>query len=235
MTTQSQVVPGNQTTVGGPLATDSSGHVSGILHILDAQTGCFNVFNDAVFAGTINSQGQLTATANVAGQAITVNAQVSADGKTITSGTYAIAGGCAGGDHGTLSGSQVQQFTGTYTGEFTLPDPGGLLFLNISVPLTQASAADPHGLFEFPASTATFTFPQTTCGFSSGTLQTGSPASVASGVFFQMTVVANDGISTVVFTGAATDNTAKKIGGTLSVTGTGFCGGKSVTGFLTRP
>jgi len=235
MTTQSQAVPGNQTIVGGPLTTDSSGHVTGTLHIFDAQTSCFNIFDDALFAGTVNAQGQLAASANVAGQAISVKGQVSTDGKTITSGTYAVVGGCAGGDHGTLSGSQVQPYTGTYAGSFTLPDPGGLLFLNISLPLTQPTAADQHGLFEFPASAATFIFPQTTCGFTSATLQTGSTVSIASGLFFQVTMAANDGLSTVVFTGIASDDTTKKIVGTISVTGTGFCGGKSTPGFIARP
>jgi hypothetical protein len=45
----------------------------------------------------------------------------------------------------------------------------------------------------------------------------------------------SDGLSTIAFSGQATDQTAKAINGTFSISGAGVCGGLTGSASLTHP
>jgi hypothetical protein len=211
--------------VGGFLTGDSTGAVTGNMHV--AGTSCFNTQTDVVpFTGTVTTAGAFMATSgSVNSQVINFTATISADGTTITAGTFTITGGTCGGEHGTLTGFQMASFTATYSGNFT----SGSTTITVSAsPLTQSGTADAQGLFQL---TGTLTFSSSTCGLTSATIQTSEVA----GQIAVLTLGGSDGLSTISFAGTATDKTGTNISGPFSIGGTGVCSGQSGTATLTHP
>ncbi len=211
--------------VGGFLNADSTGAVTATMHV--AGSSCFNVQTDVVpFTGTIGSGGAFSATsAAVNTQVIKFTATISADGKTISAGTFTITGGCATGEHGTLTGFQVASMTASFTGSFT----SGSTTLTVGPSsLAQSATANAQGQFSL---TGNLTFSSSTCGLTSASIQSSSVA----GVIVALTLNGSDGLSTISFAGQATDATAKTISGTFSIGGTGVCSGMSGTASLTHP
>ena len=211
--------------VGGSLKSDATGAVTGTMHV--AGSTCFNPQTDVVpFTGTITSAGAFTATSSaVSTQVISFTATISADGSTINAGTFTITGGCATGEHGTLTGFEVASLTASYTGSFV---SGSNTITVISSPLTQATTANAQG--QFPL-TGTLAFSTSTCGLTSATIQNGT----VDGVLVNLALTGSDALSTIAFTGQATDNTAKVINGTFSISGTGVCAGATGNASLTHP
>lgn len=226
MTAVSQVVT-NTSFLGGNVQTDSAGHFSGVLHI--AGSNCFAVTTDIPFTGTISGLTLTATSSTVNGQVITVNVMISADGKSITSGSYSISGGCAAGDHGSVTGFQMQAFTGGYSGAFTI----GKGTFSLFVPLTQQSTADLNGEFHFDNTLSETVDATTGCGFGSFGASLVTVNSFAAGNALVLTLNVFDGsattVATVTFVGTATDSSAKTVNGVLSVT-SGSCSGVSVTG-----
>ena len=220
---------GLNTFLGG-IQTDSTGHVTGTLHVQGSLLFCFGVPLDLPLTGTIDTTGHLNATiAGSNNQTITLNATVSPDGALLSNGDYSGSGaGCAGGDHGTLTGFQVQPFTGTYSGTFS---PSASTTVTLTLALTQSPTPDSHGMFHITASTITVTG-GAACGFSSATL---APAgSVASGKDIELALLGSDQLSIMLLFGEATDGTANLVRGQALID-TGPCGGQGGLIDLSRP
>src|SRR5207237_1659215 len=98
----SAVTPGS-VEVGGSLVSNGT-QISGVVHILNSS--CFQLAQDVSVSGSITagSNAVTMTSASIAGQVITVTATASADGKTLSNGSYSIAGGCGGGGHGAIDG-----------------------------------------------------------------------------------------------------------------------------------
>jgi hypothetical protein len=241
MTGTSQAVTAKLVFVGGAAQTDSAGHFTAKFSVFESASQCFGVSGVGLaITGTINAQGQLNAaTGAVNPPNITLTGSVSPDGKTISSGSYSItavpgSATCAAGDHGFLSGFQVQPFTGTYTGSFILT--GGTSSgptVNVSAPLVQSTMADSFGLYHFNAATITFTYPGTSCSFTSATLDTVNSA--ATGAALLLNANGNDG-SQISFVGQASDGSAKTVPGALDVSGgSATCNNLTGSGTLQDP
>ena len=108
-------------TFNGGMQTDSAGHVAGIVHVEGSLLLCFGVQLDLPISGSIDANGHLNATiASSNGQAIMLSATVSNNGALLSAGSYSASGaGCVDGDHGNVTGFQVQAFSGTYSGIFS--------------------------------------------------------------------------------------------------------------------
>ena len=218
--TATSVVSVGTVAVGGSLVSSGTEFL-GVVHVLNSS--CYNINTDVAVAGTITAgTNALTLTsAPIGGQVITVNGTISAAGNSLSAGTYTITGGCATGDHGSVTGFIAPAFTNTYSGSFTsISGP----VITISVTTSQGAFPDADGLFHL---TGTVTFQNSTC-FNSGTI-TGS---AVAGSFFQVTLTTNTG-ATVLFVGNITDSTGKTITGTYQVTG-GICGGDSGNGSISH-
>jgi hypothetical protein len=220
---------GVNTFIGG-IQTDSTGHVRGIVHVQGSLLVCFGFFIDMPLIGTIDLAGHLNATITGSGnQTITLNATVSPDGALLSNGSYSGNGtGCVAGDQGSLTGFQVQAFTGTYTGTF---NPSPSTNITLALPLVQSPAADSHGEFPVSASTVTVTG-GAACGFSSATLVPGS--SVASGDDLEVILLGSDNLSVMIFIGTATDGNTSVVHG-LVLIDTGPCSGQNGLVNLSRP
>ena len=115
-------VSGPPMTIGGSISPSGSS-VSGAVHINGSK--CFDPVSTADLTGTLTgSDLSLTAT-SVDGQVITLTGSISDNTYTATHvpgefiGTYAINGGCAGGDKGNVTGVMVPSLAGNWAGDFT--------------------------------------------------------------------------------------------------------------------
>jgi hypothetical protein len=217
---------------GGGYFTTSGSAVSGAIHFLPSS--CFytveenNDYLDAIsMTGTITSSGDLTLTSSpVQGaEVLTINGIIS--GNTLNGGTYSIAGGCADGDSGTVSGWAASPLGGTYKGSF-LSKSG--LTIGTSVSITQASQPSSDGIY---SASGNVTFSNSPC-FSSGTFSPtdqGDPNQFIFGDFVQVEIETN-GAASVIFQGTV-DPTGKTIIGTYQVLG-GLCTQDSGTGTVTQ-
>jgi hypothetical protein len=217
-------------TFGGAIQTDSTGHVTGTMHVQGSFLFCFGVPFDLPLTGTLDATGHLNATiAGSSNQTIALNATVSPDGALLSNGSYSGSGtGCAGGDQGTITGFQVQAFTGTYSATFS---PSASTSIGLVLPLTQSAAPDSHGMFPVNASTVTVTG-GAACGFASATLVTAG--SFASGDDLNLILLGSDGLSIMFVAGATTDGTTKLVPGDALID-TGPCGGQAALLTLSRP
>ncbi|HKV92523.1 MAG TPA: hypothetical protein VJW20_08255 [Candidatus Angelobacter sp.] len=208
-------------TFGGGVQTDSAGHVAGIVHVEGSLLLCFGVQLDLPLTGTIDANGHLNATITGSNnQSIALIATVSPNGALLTDGSYSGSGtGCASGDHGTLTGFQVQAFTGTYSGSFS-PSPS--TNIGLSLVLTQSTTADSHGRFPFSSSTITVAG-GSACGFASATLV--PDVSVASGNDLNLLLMGSDGVSTMLFVGITLDGNTNLVRGQVFID-TGPCSGQ---------
>jgi hypothetical protein len=214
--------------VGGPLQTDTSGHVSGIFHALGALT-CFDLIDDLQFSRTIDFTSHLTGTITSPNtQTMSIDGRVSADG-TISDGVYnTSATGCFAGDRGTFTGFQMQPFTGTYTGTFPYT-PG--ISVALTIPLTQPATPDAHGFFEFPPTAVTLTGGGA-CAMPSANL---SPiASRASGGTVTAFLISSDGLTTAVLAAFTTTGSTSNLNALL-IFNSGPCATQPSFSTLSRP
>lgn len=214
---------------GGALQTDSAGHVTGTVHVAGPLLLCFGVQLHLPLAGSIDSNGRLTATITTSnGQTLALSAQVSPNGALLSGGAYTGSGtGCANGDQGTVSGFQVQAFTGTYSGSFT-PSPGTTI--NLVIPLTQSTTPDANG--QFPVSTGTITVSGgSSCGLTSLTVDT-----TLSSVFGnELALVFSDTSgATMTYAGTTPDGTTNTVHGAFFID-SGPCSSQLGASNLTRP
>jgi hypothetical protein len=221
--------PGFRSSFQGAIQTDSAGHVTGIVHIQGSFLVCFGLALDLPLTGTIDSTGHLNATITGSGdQTVTLNAAVSPNGALLSDGSYSGSGtGCVGGDHGTVTGFQVQPFTGTYSTSFT-PSPS--TNMGLSLVLTQSAAPDSHGTFALSASTITVTG-GAACGFSSAKLI--PEASVMNGIDMELLLLGSDELSIMEFIGVTSDGSANLARGQVLIN-SGPCGGQNALANLSR-
>ena len=109
-------------TIGGSISPSGS-LISGAVHINGSN--CFDPLSTVGLTGTLTgSDLSLTAT-SVDGQVTTLTGTISDNTFTATHlpgefiGTYAINGGCAGGDKGNVAGVKVSSMTGNWAGDLT--------------------------------------------------------------------------------------------------------------------
>jgi hypothetical protein len=199
-------VPGNPPlTFAGSISQTASG-VSGALHV--GGSSCFNQQTTLVLTGTETTGNVSLTSAAINGQVVTLSGNLFGG-----TGTYSVAGGCDGGDQGTVTGAIVDDtdadsWDGTFTStaQTTFSAQGNF---------AQSPSANSDGTFGITG-TANFSTP---C-FSAATI---SPGSLASGNFVLGTLVSlqiqtNNG--TVTFVG--TEIPGEFIYGTYTVSG-GTC------------
>jgi len=167
-------VPGKSPlTISGSI--DQSGNTAtGIVHVQGS--ACFDRLAIVGLTGDLTSGNISLSSAAVAGQVITFTG--SFGGGTLT-GTYAVEGGCADGDHGTLNGSEIPYIANILNGTFTTS--GGTTF-NVAGDVAQNANADPEGSFGISGKVAF----NTSC-FTTGTI---TPGAFPSGSFIMGTTVA---------------------------------------------
>jgi hypothetical protein len=200
-------------TLGGPIQTDASGHVTanfGVTSVAPTNT-CFPAGSAGSFSGTLSPQGQLSLTSvAINGQTISITATVSTDGNNFFKGTdsYTITGGCLAGDSGTLFISRL--LTGPFTGSFLTT--GGLVGVTVNFGQPGLPAADTS----LPLTgTATFSNTAGCGGFTTATMTNGTQP----GFNVSFTLATNLAGNTISFNG-----------GTLDATGLQFVGGFAITG-----
>jgi len=215
---------------GGAVQTDSAGHVTGTLHDAGSFLLCFGLQLDLLFTGTIDSNGQLSATITSSNnQVVSLTGHVSPNGSSLSGGTYTVSGtGCAAGDQGTISGFQVQPFSGTYSGSF-IPSPGTTI--SLVLPLSQSATADAHGRFLFAPAAATIAG-GSACGLASATLDT--TTSNASGNTLALTLIGSDGVTIMTYVGITLDGTTTLVRGQFIIN-SGPCSGQGGLANLSRP
>jgi hypothetical protein len=198
---------------GGPL-TGSGSSINGTVHILDSNS-CTDSTVPVAISGSLGSNfvANLT-TATINSQVFTIKANFSADGTTITGGTYSITGGCLNSQGGGITGFLVQPFTGNYSGNFTVTDQLGnptQQQFAVNANLTQTSNADSNGYYNVSGPITI----STAC-FTAATLK----SSQIFGTQIVLTMTGNDQPgSTIMINGNATDASAAVISGTYTITG----------------
>lgn len=224
---------GDSVNDGGGYFTTTGTAVSGTIHLVSNSDCYANVVNgiadlDSIsLTGTISSSGALTLTSSpIQGQGaevLTITGTVS--GNNLNGGSYSVAGGCADGDGGTVSGWAASPLDGTYTGNF-LSKSGRTI--GASVAITQASQAAANGIY---SASGTVTFTNSPC-FTSGTFSPtdqGDPSQLIFGDFVQVEIETN-GAASVIFQGTV-DSAGQTITGTYQVLG-GVCTQDSGTGIV---
>lgn len=127
---------------------------------LQAQTSdCFNDATTVPMTGETSGSDVNLASFAIDGQTLSINVQANAGGNQF-SGNYSIAGGCAGGAKGTVTGAEYASLTGTFSGPVTGSSPA------VTLSLSQDAAGTGLGTFPLSGSAA---FSGISC-FSQGTL-----------------------------------------------------------------
>jgi hypothetical protein len=205
-------------TLGGPIQTDGSGHVTanfGVTSVAPTNT-CFPAGSAGSFTGTLSPDGQLSLTSvAINGQTISMSNTVSTDGNNffVGRGSYTITGGCLGGDSGSFFISRL--LTGPFTGSFLTT--GGL----VGVTVTFGQPGLPNADTSFPLTgSATFSNTAGCGGFTTGTLTSGAQPGLAAA----FTLTSNPAGSTISFNGGTLDGTGLQFVGGFAITG-GPCDG----------
>jgi hypothetical protein len=190
--------------------TVSGNSVSGAVHV--SGSNCFDRLTTIGLAGTLAGGNLSLTSASVAGQVATFAGNLTDPGPYFPeqfSGTYAISGGCAGGDQGNVSGVKVGSMGGYWAGDLT----SGTGDINrLTVTLAQGSAT-PEGIFGL---TGTAFFEVGTCFTSAKILSGTFPAgSYVIGSSVSLEIQTDNGV--VVFLGA--DNGDGVIRGNYTLAG----------------
>jgi hypothetical protein len=129
---------------------------------LQAQTsGCFADATTIPMTGETSGSNVNLGSFSIDGQTLSINVQANAQANQF-SGSYAIAGGCAAGAKGTVTGTEYAALSGTFTGSITESSPAATLSLSLS----QYAQGIGSGSFPLTGSAA---FSGISC-FSQGTL-----------------------------------------------------------------
>jgi hypothetical protein len=206
-------------TIAGSI-NQSGSSVSGAVHVHGST--CFDYLTTIGLTGTLTGSDMSLTSTSVDGQVTTFTGTISDDALNGTNsaftGTYTINGGCANGDHGSITGIRIPFIGNTLNGTFTTS--GGETF-NVAGDEAQNSTPSTEGSFGI---TGTVTF-RTSC-FSSGTI---TPGTFPSGSFIIGTSVALEietGNGTVTFLGTLNRDRSEirgaytVVGGTCDQTGT---------------
>jgi hypothetical protein len=190
--------------------------VSATMHVNGSN--CFDPLTTVRLTGTLTGGNISLTSTSVTGESIAFTGSI-VNPVTFT-GTYAIDGGCANGDRGSVTGSNIPSIASQMTGSFTTS--GGDTF-DMAGTVDQASDGSSDGTFALKG-TLSFT---TSC-FSSGTITSGR---FPSGSFIMGTSVALEiatGNGKITFLGTADEGNGSITGnymlsgGTCDQTGTGM-------------
>jgi hypothetical protein len=203
----SQAFSPNVIFIGGPLQTDSAGHVSGMLGISNSVSNCITAGTIATFTGMVDSTNLVSLTsAPVNGQMISFTATARPNG-TFAAGAYSVTGGCLAGDHGTLQAQHL--LTGLYNGSVLINGNP----INVSINFSAPGTPDTAGGFPLQAA-ATFTNTGACGGFTGLSTEGGSQNGLT--VSLKLGAGANPVLS---FSGTTIDGTANMLTGTLGISG----------------
>lgn len=190
--------------------TVSGSSVSGAVHV--SGSNCFDRLTTIVLTGTLSGGNLSLTSASVAGQVATFMGSLNNPGPNFPqqfSGTYAITGGCAGGDQGNASGVKVGSMAGNRAGDL-ISGTGDINRLTVT--LAQGSATS-EGIFGL---TGTAFFEVGTCFTSAKILSGTFPAgSYVIGNSASLEIQTDNGV--VVFVGA--DNGDGVIRGNYTLAG----------------
>jgi hypothetical protein len=208
--------------IGGPLQSNSDGHVLGTMGVTTNPniSTCFPQGSSANFSGTLSDQGVLTLTSQpVAGQVITLNATVTSDGNFSSNATYSVAGGCLGGDQGGMAASHL--LAGTYTGAFFA---GGSL-INVTANFDQPGVLIPDFFGSFPiTASATFSNTSSCGGFNSASTAAAGSVGAQLGLDVFFTMGSNPTGTSLNFYGSSVDSSGTMFSGKVDISG-GPCNG----------
>jgi hypothetical protein len=216
VTAVSQLI-GTTFQLGGYITSATPGTVTGTIHVLNS--GCYSLSQDVPVTGTLSTSGAISITSStVSSQVIALSGTI--NNYVLSGGTYTITGGCAAGDHGTVTGYITLTYSDVYAGSFySIPS-----HLTIGTTITAGqSGPDSDGFFHV---TGSATFSGSPC-FASGTIT----ASTIAGAYMSVTIGTTNG--TVTFYGFQTDSTGKTITGDYTVSG-GSCNGDYGTGSVSH-
>lgn len=228
---QSQTISGGwqlstTSTVGMPSLTiagslnKSGTSVSGAVHV--GGSSCFDQLNVIDLTGTLTDGNVSLTSASVDGQVFTFDGSITitANFPDTLTGTYAINGGCANGDQGSVTGYSVGAFTGVWYGNLTTA--GGANINWGTNQLGQLGGPSPQGSFGL---TGAFNF-EGAC-FNSGNLTPGTypTPSFILGISVALNIPTDNG--TIAFVGQADqggliEGTYTVTGGSCDSTGTGY-------------
>lgn len=228
--------------VGGVLTgSASSNTVTGTFHVVNVAdpfgtSGCLSMYTDVPVTGSIDTSNNVKLTSSsVNGQIVNVSLVYSPQsGYGTATGTYSIAGGCAGGETGSLKGSTYNNISGSWAG--SVKSNSTNLSYSVNGTITQPTTPTTDGIFTLSGS---INFPNSQC-FGTGTIQSSNNASVLGGGLALITITAPDAVSSGTFDtinvwALITDpSTAKNMTMNYSVSG-GVCDGDAGAGTLTRP
>jgi hypothetical protein len=145
--------------LGGLVQTGTT--ISGTMHI--DNSNCYDLFNDNVpFSGSVSGSTVTLTSASVTSQVIKVTGTITS--ASALTGTYTITGGCANGDHGSITAMHVPPISGTWKAT----EVSGSTTITTTVNITQQSTANPDGSFNL---TGTVTFTNSPCA-TTGTINT---------------------------------------------------------------
>ena len=209
-------------TAGMPPATIAGGinqsgsSASGAVHVEGSK--CFNRLTTIGLTGTLTGSAISLTSTSVGGQVVTLTGSINGVDNAFT-GTYAINGGCANGDHGTVTGGKVGVIRGHLSGTFTTS--GGETFDmegDINPGYTSFEGASSEGSFGI-SGTATF---GTSC-FGSGRIVAGTFPSGSFMIGTSVVLAIQTDNGTFIFAGTDTDHGGiGDISGEYTVTG-GTC------------
>jgi hypothetical protein len=225
-TGKSTVTPTTSTVIFGGAVSSKGSSLNATLH---TSNPCFN--NQAIaFTGSISTQNLIKlGSATYNNQVITLNGTVSSTGSILTAGTYTVTAQKSGqpictnsnnGDNGSLTGSEISEVTGTYSGTLTSSVNGA--DITTTAQLVGTSTADSNGLYHV---TGTFTFAGDAC-FTSATIT----SSEIYGNQFSIVTTGSDG-STITLTGT-TSASAQLLTVTNYAVSGGACNGDMGKGVL---
>ncbi len=206
-------------TLGGPIQTNPSGHVTanfGVTSVASTNT-CFPAGSAGLFTGTLGPQGQLSLTSGaINGQTISVTGTLGPDGNFFEGRpSYTITGGCLAGDHGTFFVSRL--LTGQFTGSFLTTN--GL----VGVTVNFGPPGLPNADTSFPLTgSATFSNTAGCGGFTTATITGGTQP----GLQAAFTMATNLAGNTISFNGGTIDGTGLQFEGGFAIKG-GPCDGNN--------
>jgi len=162
--------------IGGNL-TQNKSTLSGTMLVIGS---CINPSQTVAFTGTVSGKNITLASATSSGQVITITA--SGTTPSALTGTYAVTGGCDGGDSGTVTASAVPSINATWSGP--IASQGGAN-VTLAFAFTQAATPSADGTF---ALTGNATFTNSSCS-NTATLNTAFIA----GPYLSVTGLTDDG------------------------------------------
>ncbi|HEX4486145.1 MAG TPA: hypothetical protein VH088_07770 [Terriglobales bacterium] len=134
----SSVVVSGTTYIGGSL-TLSGSSLNAIMHI--DNSSCYDLSTDVPFSGSISGTNATLTSSSISGQVITVTGTVS--NSTLLQGSYTIAGGCATGDHGSVTGTLVPSISATWK---AIDNSSGTT-VTITGAITESSTSATDGIY----------------------------------------------------------------------------------------